>query len=149
VAELWSLGGVMSTHVKTLTTTIALVPFLWTVAPLAAGSVDFSSRADEYLTKLTQEEKFSGSVLIATNGNIIFAKGYGLANREHDNANTTNTIFRLASVTKQFTAMCILILQEEHKLSVTNHISQYVKDCPAAWSNITIHHLLTHTAGIR
>jgi len=135
-------------QLKTLTTTIVLIPFLWTPTSLAADSVNFSSRADEYLSKLTREEKFSGSVLVATNGNIIFAKGYGLANREHGIANTTNTIFRLASVTKQFTAMCILILQEEHKLNVTNRIAQYVKDCPAAWSNITIHHLLTHTAGI-
>jgi CubicO group peptidase (beta-lactamase class C family) len=87
-------------------------------------------------------------VLVATNGSIVFAKAYGLANREFGIANTTNTIFRLASVTKQFTAMCILILQEEHKLDVTNRIAQYVKDCPAAWSNITIHHLLTHASGI-
>ncbi|PYJ07904.1 MAG: hypothetical protein DME25_02760 [Verrucomicrobia bacterium] len=54
----------------------------------------------------------------------------------------------IQSVTKQFTAMCILILQEDHKLNVTNLIEQYVEDCPKAWSNITIHHLLTHTAGI-
>ena len=145
----WAVvGGIISRDLKTLTKTIALVPFLLTAVALADDSADFRSRADEYLTELTQEEKFSGSVLVATNGNIVFSKAYGLANREHGIANTTNTIFRLASVTKQFTAMCILILQEEHKLNVTNHIEQYVKACPAAWSNITIHHLLTHTAGI-
>jgi CubicO group peptidase (beta-lactamase class C family) len=51
-------------------------------------------------------------------------------------------------VTKQFTAMCILMLQEDHKLNATNLISHYVEDCPAAWRAITIHHLLTHTSGI-
>jgi hypothetical protein len=62
----------MSTHLKTL---FVLVPVLWT-ASVAADSTNLSSRADEYLTKLTREEKFSGSVLVATNGNIVFAKGF-------------------------------------------------------------------------
>src|SRR5207249_2984377 len=140
----WAVvGGIISRDLKTLTKTIALVPFLLTAVALADDSADFRSRADEYLTELTQEEKFSGSVLVATNGNIVFAKAYGLANREHGIANTTNTIFRLGSVTKQFTAMCVLILQEQHKLSVSNVISQYVEDCPAAWKPITIHQLLS------
>lgn len=113
-----------------------------------ARSDDFASQADEYLTNITRQESFSGSVLLATEGNVVFAKAYGLANREHGVANTTDTLFRLGSVTKQFTAMCILILQDEHKLSVTDHVSKYVPDCPAAWRDITIHHLLTHTSGI-
>ena len=118
------------------------------VVVVAANSTNFCSEADAYLSKLTGQEEFGGAVLIATNGNVVFAKGYGLANREYDIANTTNTIFRLGSVTKQFTAMCILILQDEHKLNVTNLISRYLDDCPEAWRNITIHHLLTHTSGI-
>ena len=71
-----------------------------------------------------------------------------MANREHAIANTTDTIFRLGSVTKQFTAMCILILHEERKLNVNDAVSRYVEDCPKAWRAITIHHLLTHTSGI-
>src|SRR5690242_9261326 len=106
----------MPTHMKTAKSTIGLILlFMMSVVAVAAGSTDFSFKADAYLARLTREERFSGAVLVATHGNVIFAKGYGLANREHDIANTTNTIFRLASVTKQFTAMCILILQEEHK----------------------------------
>ena len=138
----------MLIHMKTAKSTLGLILVFLSVLAVASGSTNFSFKAEAYLTKLTHEEKFSGAVLVATNGNVIFANGYGLANREHDIANTTNTIFRLASVTKQFTAMCILILQEEHKLDVTNLISQYVEDCPEAWRAITIHHLLTHTAGI-
>ena len=99
----------------------------------APAEFSFSSQADVYLTKLMKAQEFSGAVLVATNGSVVFAKAYGLANREHGIANTTNTIFRLGSVTKQFTAMCVLILLEQHKLSVSNVISQYVEDCPAAW----------------
>src|SRR2546426_473444 len=109
----------------------------------APAEFSFSSQADVYLTKLMKAQEFSGAVLVATNGSVVFAKAYGLANREHGIANTTNTIFRLGSVTKQFTAMCVLILQEQHKLSVSNVISQYVEDCPAAWKPITIHQLFS------
>jgi CubicO group peptidase (beta-lactamase class C family) len=115
---------------------------------LKGSPADFPSSADAYLTQLTEKQQFSGAVLVATNGRVLFAKGYGLANREHGISNKTNTIFRLGSVTKEFTAMCILVLQKQQKLSVSNLISQYVEDCPDAWKSITIHHLLSHTAGI-
>jgi CubicO group peptidase (beta-lactamase class C family) len=115
---------------------------------LKGSPADFPSSADGYLTKLTEKQQFSGAVLVATNGRVLFAKGYGLANREHAIPNKTNTIFRLGSVTKQFTAMCILVLERQQKLSVSNLILQYVEDCPEAWKTITIHHLLNHTAGI-
>lgn len=133
---------------KTAKITLGLILLLAPLVAVTAGSTNFTLTADTYLNKLTQEQAFSGAVLVATNGTVVFAQGYGLANREHGIANTTNTVFRLASVSKQFTAMCILILQEEHKLNVTNLISQYVEGSPEAWSAITIHHLLTHTAGI-
>jgi CubicO group peptidase (beta-lactamase class C family) len=140
---------VLGIHQKIKRTgTIGLILFLASVIAVAADSTNFSSKADAYLLTLAREEQFSGTVLVATNGNVVFANGYGMANREYDIANTTNTIFRLGSVTKQFTAMCVLILQEEHKLNVTNLVSNYVEDCPEAWRAITIHHLLTHTAGI-
>ena len=135
-------------HLKKEKQTTGLILLLTTATALAAVSADFSSQADAYLMQLTRREQFCGAVLVATNGDVILAKGYGLANREHGIANMTNTIFRLASVTKQFTAMCVLILQEEHKLNVTNLVCQYVEDCPEAWRAITIHHLLTHTSGI-
>jgi len=131
--------------------TAMALPFLLlsTMSVRLEGSpADFPSSADAYLKKLTEKQQFSGAVLVATNGRVLFAKGYGLANREHGIPNKTNTIFRLGSVTKQFTAMCILVLQEQHKLSVSNLISQYVEDCPEAWKTIMIHHLLSHTAGI-
>ncbi len=128
--------------------TLSLLLLLNSVVAFGAGATNFSLQADAYLSKLVAQDAFSGAVLIATNGNVVFASGYGLANRELNVPNTTNTVFRLGSVTKQFTAMCILMLQEQHKLNVTNLVSQFVEDCPKAWSALTIRHLLSHTSGI-
>ena len=127
---------------------LGLFLILGSVACMQGGSADFQIKADAYLTEKSHDEEFSGAVLVATNGNVLFARGYGLANWEHSVPNTTNTIFRLGSVTKQFTAMCILMLQEDGRLNVTNRISGYVEDCPEAWNTVTVQHLLTHTSGI-
>jgi CubicO group peptidase (beta-lactamase class C family) len=108
----------------------------------------FSQKADDYLKTELSAERFAGSVMVALSNQIVFMKGYGLANRELEVANAPNTKFRLASVTKQFTALCILILQEQGKLNVEDSVSKYLPDCPNAWSKIKVRHLLTHTSGI-
>jgi len=117
-----------------------------TLAPPSAQ--DILSKADTYLSKLAKESRFSGSVLIARNGNVLVRKGYGEAAREKHLLNTAQTKFRLGSLTKQFTAMAILILQAQGKLNVHDRICTYLADCPTTWQQITIHHLLTHTSGI-
>jgi CubicO group peptidase (beta-lactamase class C family) len=111
-------------------------------------SLDFPQKADDYLQTELEAERFAGSVMVARSNQIVFMKGYGLANRELEVPNAPNTKFRLASVTKQFTALCVLILQEQGKLSVEDPISKFLPDCPSAWSKIKIRHLLTHTSGI-
>jgi CubicO group peptidase (beta-lactamase class C family) len=113
-----------------------------------SASPDFAQKADEYLKAELKAERFAGSVMVARSNQIVFMKGYGLANRELDVPNAPNTKFRLASVSKQFTALCILILQEQGKLSVEDPIPKFLPDCPVAWSKINIRHLLTHTSGI-
>ena len=92
--------------------------------------------------------RFSGAVLLARDGQPIVSRGYGMANIEHGVPNTPQTVFRLGSVTKQFTAMAVVMLQERGKLSVNDPICKYLADCPPAWQPITIKNLLTHTAGI-
>ncbi len=129
-------------------TVLPLVLLVVSSVAVASEPTAFDARADAYLSELVEAKEFSGAVLVARNGKVVFSKGYGLANREHGVANTAETIFRLGSVTKQFTAMCILILQEDEKLAVTDPICRYVEDCSDAWKKITIHHLLTHTSGI-
>ena len=74
--------------------------------------------------------QFSGAVLIARDGQVLVRKGYGLANREHGVPNTPQTTFRLGSVTKQFTAMAILLLEQQGKLTVQDRICTYVSHAP-------------------
>ena len=114
----------------------------------ALATADFAQKADDYLKTELNGERFAGSVMVARSNQIVFMKGYGLANRELEVTNAPDTKFQLASVTKQFTALCILILQEQGKLSVEDPVSKYLTNCPDAWSKITIRHLLTHTSGI-
>jgi CubicO group peptidase (beta-lactamase class C family) len=106
-----------------------------------------AARIDAYLTGLEERGELSGAVLVAQNGQV-FAKGYGLADKDARIPNTPQTMFRLGSVTKQFTAMAILQLQDEGKLHVRDHICLYISACPQDWQPITIEQLLTHTSGI-
>jgi CubicO group peptidase (beta-lactamase class C family) len=130
-----------------LKSSLLFAAILW----LAMGSAlaqDFASQADAYMKERVMREQFTGSLLVARNGRILFERGYGLANREWAIPNTPQTRFRIASLTKQFTAAAILLLQQQHKLSVKEPAAQYIADLPVAWQKITIHQLLTHTSGI-
>jgi CubicO group peptidase (beta-lactamase class C family) len=120
------------------------------LAPTPTLSVEDAlvSKLDARLAQYTQLGEFSGSVLFASDENILLEKGYGLADRANDIPNTQQTKFYIASLTKQFTAMSILILQEQRKLNVQDLFCSYYPDCPDAWQGITIHQLLTHTSGI-
>lgn len=93
-------------------------------------------------------KQFMGSVLVAQDGKILLDKGYGFANLEWQVPNTPITKFRLGSITKQFTAASILLLEERGKLKVEDPVKKYMPDAPAAWDKVTIFHLLTHTSGI-
>src|SRR5215813_12646142 len=116
-------------------------------AALSQEAASITSKLDEYLSAAAKQG-FTGSALISRDGKVIFSKGYGLANIELDVPNTPQTKFRLGSITKQFTAASILLLQERGKLSVQDPICKYIAECPKAWEPITIHHLLTHTSGV-
>jgi CubicO group peptidase (beta-lactamase class C family) len=110
---------------------------------------EVTSELDKYLETAAETGKFSGSILIASKGKVLVSKGYGLANRELNVPNTPRMKFRIGSLTKQFTAMAIMILQERGKLSVQDSVCKYTPDCPRDWAEITVHHLLTHTSGIQ
>ena len=109
---------------------------------------EIRNKAHEYLSTLTGLDKFSGSVLLVREGKIILNKGYAFANRGKGIMNKADTRFRIASVTKQFTATAILMLEEQKKLSTPEFACKYLSECPEIWKNITIHHLLSHTSGI-
>lgn len=105
-------------------------------------------RMDAVVRAAAEAEEFSGSVLVARDGEILFERGYGLANREWNVPNDGDTKFRLASVTKQFTAVAIMILHERGLIDLDAPVKTYLPDAPAAWDGVTIRHLLTHTSGV-
>jgi len=109
--------------------------------------IALKNRIDAYLTK-AEANGLSGAVLVAKKETLIINKGYGLANKEQGITNTTKTIFDVGSVTKQFTAAAILKLVELNKLKVTDSLKTFFNDLPADKKNITIHQLLTHSAGL-
>ncbi|MFZ0294249.1 MAG: serine hydrolase domain-containing protein, partial [Candidatus Sulfotelmatobacter sp.] len=103
---------------------------------------------DAYIRSEAAAHFFRGAVLVGISGKIVFEKAYGLGDEEWSASNTVHTKFRIASLSKQFTAACILLLQERGRLNVHDPISRYVPGLPEAWQAITIHQLLTHTSGI-
>nr|WP_290225111.1 serine hydrolase [Trichocoleus desertorum] len=100
-----------------------------------------------YLEAHFATERFMGAVLVGRRGEVLFSQGYGMANLEHSVPNTTQTKFRLASVTKQFTAAAILQLQAQGLLDVQAPIATYLPGYPNG-DRLTIHQLLNHTSGI-
>jgi CubicO group peptidase (beta-lactamase class C family) len=103
---------------------------------------------EQVIQSYAANRQFMGSVLVAKGTQVLLNKGYGSANLEWDVPNSPATKFRLGSITKQFTAASILLLQERGKLNVQDPVKKYMADAPAAWDKITIYHLLTHTSGI-
>lgn len=111
---------------------------------LAAGET--GAKIERYLNKAAANG-YAGSVLVAQKGKIILAKGFGLADRENGVQETAGTVFSIGSITKQFTGAAILKLEMMGKLSVHDPIAKYFPGVPADKKEITLHHLLTHTAG--
>ena len=117
------------------------------ISPTASPVNDtLATRIDQYMRGFAG---WGGTILVAQKGNVLISKGYGLADRENDVPNTSQTKFAIGSMGKAFTAMVIMMLQERGQLTVQDPICKYISDCPAAWKPIMLHHLLTHTSGIQ
>ncbi|QJR80807.1 serine hydrolase [Alteromonas pelagimontana] len=104
-------------------------------------------RIDSYLTR-SVDKGFSGALLIASDENILLKKGYGLANRQAHEPVNPSTLFDIGSVTKQFTAAAILLLEDRNKLSVNDTLAKYFDNLPPEKQVITLHQLLTHSSGL-
>ncbi len=114
----------------------------------AVGLAQDVSRMDEVVQYNVSNKRFMGSVLVARGDEILLNKGYGSANLEWNIPSSPSTRFRLGSITKQFTAAAILLLEERGKLKTDDPVKKFMSDAPTAWEKITIYHLLTHTSGI-
>jgi CubicO group peptidase (beta-lactamase class C family) len=117
--------------------------------PLAAlAQRSHTDLLDKYMKAQENINGFSGTVLVAQNGKIIYEEAFGLADRELNVKNNLQSVYQIASLTKQFTACAILQLVDTGKLRVTDKLSQYFPDFPKG-DSITIHMLLNHTSGIK
>jgi CubicO group peptidase (beta-lactamase class C family) len=126
----------------------ALVCIAAATCPGQNGANPDVARMDKVVQSYVDAKQFMGSVLVARGDDVVFSKSFGSANLEWNIANTPATKFRIGSMTKQFTAASILLLDERGKLKVDDPVKKYMPDAPAAWDKITIFNVLTHTAGI-
>ncbi len=114
----------------------------------SAEQSDIIAKLDDFMTDFSDTYSFSGSVLIAKSGEVLLNKGYGMADYDNSIPNNPHKVFYVASVTKQFTATAIMMLQERGLLSTTDTLDKYFPDFPEG-EKISIHNLLTHTSGLK
>ncbi|NVK53525.1 MAG: serine hydrolase [Flavobacteriaceae bacterium] len=119
----------------------------FTVSIATAQSLE--SKIDKLLTEKFKTNETGVAALVAKNGKVIYRKAFGKANLELDVNMTPENIFEVGSITKQFTAVSILMLLEQGKLKLDDEITKFIPDYPTQGKKITVHHLLTHTSGIK
>lgn len=124
-----------------------LMIFFLTTSAVGKDNPNFVSKLDAYLST-AETLGFSGAILVAKEGKILFEKGYGFADREAKRPYSPKTISTIGSVTKQFTGTAILKLVAAKKLKLTDPLSKFFKNLPSDKQDITVHQLLTHSAGL-
>ncbi len=132
-----------------LAAVLLLVALSFQATAQAPASTGLSSAINQELEKVFKPNEPGAAVIAVKDGQVVFRKGYGMANLELGVAIEPDMIFRIGSVTKQFTAVSILMLMEQGKLTLTDEITKFLPDYPTQGHKITIEHLLTHTSGIK
>jgi CubicO group peptidase (beta-lactamase class C family) len=110
---------------------------------------DLETKIDKILKNQFKTNETGVSALVAKNGKVVYRKAFGKANLELDVNMTSENVFEVGSITKQFTSVAILMLLEEGKITLEDEITKFIPDYPTKGKKITIHHLLTHTSGIK
>jgi CubicO group peptidase (beta-lactamase class C family) len=133
---------------------LRLVAFGMMLAAVPSGAqlpwTDSTTRwVDSIFAPYDSRQSPGCAVAVSQNGVVRFAKAYGMADLEHDTPITPNSRFYIASVSKQFTAMSIVLLDQEHRLSLDDAIQKWVPELPSFGVTITLRHLLHHTSGLR
>ncbi len=108
----------------------------------------YTEAAARIVAPFVEADLFAGCILVAQHGVPLLRQGFGLADREWNIAHRPSGKFRLGSLTKQFTATAILQLAARGRLALNDRIVQHFPEAPAAWGEVTLFHLLTHTSGI-
>jgi CubicO group peptidase (beta-lactamase class C family) len=127
---------------------IAVLVTLAAVSTAPRSGVSLTHSADSLVSAYAQSAKFSGDVLVARHGRVAFEHAYGKANLEWNVANTVETRFEIASLTKAFTGMAIAQLAAAGKLGLDDPIAKDYPAAPVAWKDITVEELLTHMSGL-
>ena len=136
-----------TTNIKCLLTIFVGVCWLFITPCVAQQTV--SAKVDQFIKAEMRRQRIPGlSLAVIRDGRTIVAKGYGLANVEHQIPVKPETVFQSGSIAKQFTATAVMILVEEGKLSLDDKITKYFPDAPETWKTITVRHLLNHTSGM-
>ena len=136
-----------TTNIKCLLTIFVGVCWLFITPCVAQQTV--SAKVDQFIKAEMRRQRIPGlSLAVIRDGRTIVAKGYGLANVEHQIPVKPETVFQSGSIAKQFTATAVMILVEEGKLSLDDKITKYFPDAPETWKPITVRHLLNHTSGM-
>ena len=116
---------------------------------LAATETGRADQIDDFIKAEMQRQRIPGlSLVVAKDGEIIKAAGYGVADRNLKTPATPDTVYKIASVSKQFIAAGIMLLVQDGRIGLDDSIGKYLEGVPAAWQAITIRHLLTHTSGL-
>jgi D-alanyl-D-alanine carboxypeptidase len=125
------------------------VPFFVVVLLFAATLVARADKTDDFIKAEMTRQNIPGlSVAVVKDGKIIKAAGYGVADIKLNTPAKPETVYKIASVSKQFIATAIMLLIQDRRIGLDDPISRYLEGTPATWSAITIRHLLTHTSGL-
>jgi CubicO group peptidase (beta-lactamase class C family) len=117
---------------------------------MAAGCAAAQNAAvDRIFSVLDKKDSPGCALAVMREGKVIYSRGYGIADLDHDITISPASVFHVASISKQFTAASILMLAEEGKLSIDDDIHKYIPELPDFGVKITLRHLLTHTSGMR
>ena len=121
----------------------------WGLFPIElVGTQVRADEVDEHVQAEMRDHQIPGAALaVVQNGKTIKVQGYGLASIELNVPVSPNSVFDIASMTKPITATAALMLVDDGRLRLEDRIGQFLPDIPAAWSNVTIRHLLSHTGG--
>lgn len=131
------------------TTLLVLVLFVNTFSAQTNADKQLAAKCDQLMSEQFKADETGGAALIAKKGQIIYKKAFGMANLELNIPMLADNVFRIGSISKQFTAVAILQLMEQGKLGLQDDITKFIPDYPTHGHKITIEHLLTHTSGIQ
>ncbi len=125
------------------------VPAVRTLAARPAPQGDLAAKIDAIMAGIYKPGEPGAAIIVRKDGQTVFRKGYGTADLELGVPIEPDMVFRLGSITKQFTAVSILMLAQEGKLGLQDEITKFLPDYPTQGKRITVEHLLTHTSGIQ